>query len=449
MDLKTETKRKYGLFTSIAMIVGIVIGSGIFFKSDNILVATGGDVGLGVLVFCLAALAIVFGSLTLSELASRTEKPGGIIAYANEFSGEKMACSFGWFQTFIYYPTLVAIVGWVVGIYINIYFGRENTLESQVLIGYAFIIICYAYNILSPRFGGFFQNAAMVIKLIPLIMIAIAGLIFGNPQASFEGTAALGSGGGGFLWLAALGPIAFSFDGWIISTSISHEIKNAKRNLPLALIAAPLAILVLYVLYFVGITSFVGPKEIIAIGDSHVDIAAQAIFGGFGAKLMLIFIIISVMGTVNGVILGSIRLPYSLALRKMLPGSEKLAKIESRLDVPVNSGLFSFAIASFWLLAHYLTQKYNLLPNSDISEIAIAMSYLLYILLYFKVYGLYKAGELKSRVRGIVFPLLVSLGSLIILTGSMQNKLFPLYAGICLAVIGLSLLFWKNKVSKA
>ena len=78
-------KNEYGLFTAITMIVGIVIGSGIFFKSDNILIATGGSIALGVLVFFIAAIAIIFGSLTISQLASRSSKEGGLIAYAEEY----------------------------------------------------------------------------------------------------------------------------------------------------------------------------------------------------------------------------------------------------------------------------------------------------------------------------------------------------------------------------
>ena len=110
-------KNQYSLFTAITMIVGIVIGSGIFFKSDNILHATGGSISLGVLVFCLAAVAIIFGSLTISELASRNSKAGGIISYAEDCYGKQMACSFGWFQTFLYLPTIIAVVSWVTGIY--------------------------------------------------------------------------------------------------------------------------------------------------------------------------------------------------------------------------------------------------------------------------------------------------------------------------------------------
>ncbi|NLP30797.1 MAG: amino acid permease, partial [Clostridiales bacterium] len=89
-------KREYNLFTSIAMIVGIVIGSGIFFKSDDMLNYTGGNVGLAVIIFCIASFTIVFGSLCFSKLAAKTDKPGGPITYYNEFIGKRWAIMFGW-----------------------------------------------------------------------------------------------------------------------------------------------------------------------------------------------------------------------------------------------------------------------------------------------------------------------------------------------------------------
>ena len=99
-----ESKKRFGLPTAVAMIVGICVGSGIFFKSDNILTATGGSVPLGVLVFLLAAAAIVFGGLAMGELAARTERPGGVFTYFEVFAGLRPACAFGWFQILIYYP---------------------------------------------------------------------------------------------------------------------------------------------------------------------------------------------------------------------------------------------------------------------------------------------------------------------------------------------------------
>jgi oligoendopeptidase F len=98
-----QLKRGYNLFTAIAMIVGIVIGSGIFFKSDDMLLYTSGNVGLAVLVFCIAAFTIVFGCLTFSQLAAFTDKPGGVITYANEFLGKTSgAYSFGSYDSMPY-----------------------------------------------------------------------------------------------------------------------------------------------------------------------------------------------------------------------------------------------------------------------------------------------------------------------------------------------------------
>lgn len=434
-------KNEYGLFTAIAMIVGIVIGSGIFFKSDNILVATGGSVALGVLVFCIAAIAIIFGSLTISQLASRSSKEGGLIAYAEEYYNKSTSCAFGWFQTFLYFPTLIAVVSWVAGIYICILFGIEGTLEKQMLIGLAIMVFLFLINTLSAKLGGLFQNASTIIKLIPLLLIAVAGLVFGDTSSvSFSDITAMKSTG----WIAAIAPIAFSFDGWVVSTSISHEIKDSKRNLPKALIIAPIFILIVYVLYFVGISMYIGPETIMSLGDAHVDLAANNLLGPWGAKIVLIFVIISIMGTINGLTLGMIRLPHSLSVRNMFPKSKVINKIDEKLLMPVNSAIVAFIIAIVWYIAHYLTTKFGLLPNSDISEISITMSYTMYILLYVKVIQLGRQGKISGIWNTIINPVLAIIGSLIILFGSMGNQLFWIYAAFCLLVMLLAVLFCKK-----
>ena len=275
-------QQKYSLFTTIAMIVGIVIGSGIFFKSDNVLVFTEGNILLGIAVFVIAAFSIIFRSLSISELALRTDEAGGIIAYCETFWSKSTACAYGWFQTFIYYPTITCVVAWVSGIYITMLFGINSTLEMQVLIGIAVIIVLYFINILSYKTGGYLQNASTLIKLLPLIIIAAAGIIFGNPIPVLQSDIST-AGNAGLGWIAAIGPIAFSFDGWIISTAVGHEIKNSKRNLPLALVISPIIILTIYVLYFTGISTLIGAENVMKMGDAHVNEAALMLFGPMGA----------------------------------------------------------------------------------------------------------------------------------------------------------------------
>lgn len=437
-------KHKYGLFTSIAMITGIVIGSGIFFKSDNILASTQGNLKDGIIVFILAAFAIVFGSLAISQLAMKTDKPGGIITYAEEFCSMPISCAFGWFQSFAYLPSITAVVAWVAGIYTCILFNLPNTLEVQVLLGLLYILVLSLFNTLSAKLGGYIQNGTMIIKLIPLIIIAIAGLVFGHPSESMHyNTVSIGGAG----LLSAILPIAFSFDGWSISTSICHEIKDSKRNLPLALIISPLLILTIYVLYFVGITSLVGTENVLSMGDNHVNYAASILLGDIGAKVIIVFVIISVLGTVNGLILGSIRLPYAMALRNMIPGSKVFRKTNENLnEMPVNSAILATVLSLIWLVLHYITQKFELLPNSDVSEISIVTNYLGYIILYIAVIRLAKKGEIKSKINGFIIPVLAIVGALIILFGGIQNPLFPMFIGFSVALVAVSIIYaQKNK----
>ena len=439
--MKKNKHEKYSLLTAITMIVGTCIGSGIFFKSDNILIATNGSIMLGVILFVLAAIAIIFGSLSVGELAAKTNEPGGLVTYAQEFVNAKTACGFGWFLTFIYYPTIAVVVSWVIGVYVDILFHLQATLELQMIIGFIFLSICFVYNILLPKLGAIFQDVSTFIKMLPLLLLGILGILFGDPLAGLGDigpTTLLSSS-----WIMALGPIAYSYDGWIVATFIAHEVKDAKKAMPKALTIAPLIVLAIYTLYFVGITSYLGVDQVMALGDAHVSVAASALLGNTFAKMIVVFVIISVMGTVNGLVTGYMRMPYSLALRKgMFLWEAQLKKVDEKLDIPVYSAIFAFVVCTIWMVIHYLCTRFNILPNSDVSEIAISMAYMLYIVLYYQVYQLYRRKEIKSFFKGVICPLLATLGSFIILSGGMQSQYFIYYLFICGLVYLISQVYY-------
>ena len=440
--MKKNKHEKYSLLTAITMIVGTCIGSGIFFKSDNILIATNGSIMLGVILFVLAAIAIIFGSLSVGELAAKTNEPGGLVTYAQEFVNAKTACGFGWFLTFIYYPTIAVVVSWVIGVYVDILFHLQASLELQMIIGFIFLSICFVYNILLPKLGAIFQDVSTFIKMLPLLLLGILGILFGDPLAGLGDigpTTLLSSS-----WIMALGPIAYSYDGWIVATSIAHEVKDAKKAMPKALTIAPLIVLAIYTLYFVGITSYLGVDQVMALGDAHVSVAASALLGNTFAKMIVVFVIISVMGTVNGLVTGYMRMPYSLALRKgMFLWEAQLKKVDEKLDIPVYSAIFAFVVCTIWMVIHYLCTRFNILPNSDVSEIAISMAYMLYIVLYYQVYQLYRRKEIKSFFKGVICPFLATLGSFIILSGGMQSQYFIYYLFICGLVYLISQVYYN------
>ena len=455
-------QRNYGLFTAITMITGIVIGSGIFFKADDVLAYANYNVWLGVLVFVVAAIAVIFGALTISQLAIRTDKPGGLVSYAEDFVGVGAATAFGWFESFLYLPTLGAVVAWASGIYVSNLLGFQDfSIWRNTIIGLIGLTFFYAINILSAKAGGFFQNFSMIIKIIPLIILAVIGLAKGNTGAEL-GTAAstfTASATSSLAWLGAFGPLAFSFDGWIVSTSICHEVKNSKRNLPIALSVAPIFVLVVYLAYFLGITSFLGVDTVKEVGDNAVYLMSSTLFGETASKIVLIAVVISILGTVNGVSLGLIRLPYSLALRNMMPASKVFKKECKALGgMPVNSGLLVYGLSVVYLFINYFVMTSsatlhffgNEVPvcNLDISSISICVLYLTYIVLYVAVIKLWKKGEIKNVFLGLISPILGIIGSLIIFSGSVVDPVFFIYALICIVFIGIAYLFYvKNKAN--
>ncbi|MBO0477675.1 APC family permease [Vagococcus sp. DIV0080] len=404
------------------MIVGICIGSGIFYKVDDILMFTGGNVFLGALVFVIGAFSIIFGSISLTNLASRSTKNGGIVGYFEDFYSESIASAVGWFQTFLYYPTIAVVVAWAAGIYTCLLLGLPDNLDLQMLIGLGYLLLFYFINILSSSLGGHFQVISSLIKLIPLIGVGIIALFFNQGQPDIPSNVnpvPLTNVGMG--WLAALAPTAFSYDGWAISLSISGEVKNPKKTMPIALVIAPIIVLIVYLSYFLGMTHILGPEYILATGNSAVTQVGQMLLGKSGEVIILLFILISMLGVVNGVILGHIRMPYALATKNMIPASEQVVKNNRGLSKNY-SALISMACSLFWFFIHYLSQKFSLMTTGDISEIAIVFGYLFYMALYIKVLMLYKQKIVTNVFTGLISPILALIGGSIIIIGGFSSN---------------------------
>ncbi len=445
--MEENNEKHYGLSTAVTMIVGIVIGSGIFFKADNILSFTGGNVLEGVLVLCIGALSIIFGSISLTELSVRTTKNGGLVGYFEDFISPEIASAFGWFQTFLYYPTINVVVSWAAGIYTCILFGIDNTLENQILIGSIYLLLIFSMNIFSLKLAGKFQNLTTFIKLVPLLGVAIIGLFWTKavPQIPADAVKVpLSNVGAG--WLAALAPVAFSYDGWPIATSITNEIEKPKKNMPIALIVGPLIVLGVYLAYFVGMTKILGSEYILATGDESVYLIGKWLFGPNGGSIILLFVIISVLGVTNGVTLGNLRMPQALASKNMIPNSKAIQKIDLKKHLSVASYKICLISSFFWMLVHYLTQKTGILTGGDISEIAIVFSYICYILLYVKIIRMRLNGEIKSFFKGVIAPILGICGSIIIVVGGIVSnpRYVLLFIFICSLVCLAGFLYYIN-----
>ena len=113
IKMNNGLERKYGLLTAIAMVVGIVIGSGVFFKAQTILTKTNGNMPLGILAWIVGGCIMLACILAFAIMATKYEKVNGIVDYAEAAVSKKYGYAVGWFMTFIYYPTLTSVLAWL------------------------------------------------------------------------------------------------------------------------------------------------------------------------------------------------------------------------------------------------------------------------------------------------------------------------------------------------
>jgi APA family basic amino acid/polyamine antiporter len=177
--MENGLQKKYGLLTAIAMVVGIVIGSGVFFKAEKVLTATGGNLPQGILAWIIGGLIMIVCAYVFATLATRYEKVNGIVDYAEATIGGKYAYFIGWFMAAIYYPTLTAVLAWVSARYTCVLLGWNIVGAEAMAISGFFLVGSYALNALSPKLAGKFQVSTTMIKMIPLALMAVVGTIVG------------------------------------------------------------------------------------------------------------------------------------------------------------------------------------------------------------------------------------------------------------------------------
>lgn len=436
MDNYRGNRESYGLMTTIAMIVGIVIGSGIYFKVDDILGYAGGNVMLGMLIIALGSFAIVFGSLSLSELAIRHSETGGIFYYYAHYLHPGLATALGIFTAYVYLPTVIAVVAWVAA---NFTLGSQASLEMQTLLAAVYLLVLIVLNIYSKWLAGYFQSLSTVIKVIPLLAIAVVGLFWNNdvPMVATSASDSIGLG-----WLTGLVPLYFAYDGWTVVASIAPEIKNPKKNLSRAFLTGPLVILALYLLFFYGLNRILGPDYILQVGNDAVVHATEMIYGKTVGKILLLVIIIAVLGVSNGMLLATMRLPQAFAERGWIK-NEKFARIHLKYQLSIPASLSVSGVTLLWLLIHYVVMKFDLLPGSDISEIAVVFNNLSFIFLYIIVLRLYLKGEITNKLTGLIAPILAMLAALVLLFGSLLTNfkmvLFFLFFCLCICLLAFGI----------
>ncbi|MBR2406942.1 MAG: APC family permease [Clostridia bacterium] len=458
--MENKLERKYGLFTAICMVVGIVIGSGVFFKAQVIMQRTGGDMPLGIIAWIIGGAIMLVCLLTFAFMGQKYEKVNGLVDYAEATMGKTYGYYMGWFATTIYYPGMTSALAWLSARYTLVFITNAfpkfplliPAAEGGCIVGpecmvLALFYLCasYAINALSPKLAGKFQTTTTVIKLIPLLLMAVVGLIVGITSGALQQNMsttpsaaeldALGITVSGSPLFAAVSATAFAYEGWIIATSINSEIKDSKKNLPKALVLGGIIIVVVYLLYFIGVAGGASNAELIGEGAT---VAFNRIFGGVIGNVLNLFVAISCLGTLNGLMVGQSRGMYTIAARGEGPKAKMFASVDKESNMAGNSAVIGLLVTASWLAYFYLSNLAGTWSGPfvfDSTELPIITIYAMYLPMY--IMWMVKEKD-QSFVRRFLMPILAFCGStFMVVACALAHKMACVWYLIVFAVIML------------
>ncbi|MCS5646382.1 MAG: amino acid permease [Candidatus Marinimicrobia bacterium] len=350
--------RQLGLFDSTMMVVGIVIGSGIF-MTTGLMADALPSASLILIVWLLGGLQMLAGALTYAELGAAMPKAGGQYVYLREAYGSLPAFLFGWVAFIAYLTGTNAAIAVAVAEHLGSFYPRIST--HNIVIGFDYfsisggqifaislILILSFINYLGILFGKWIQNVFTILKIGSILFFALAGLFIStgnhidfsiNPTSMSIGSILTGMG-------IALVAVTWTVGGWEYVTFAAGEIKNPKKNLPLALIIGTALILVLYIMINIAYLKVLPMDSL--IGELKVgEATAKSLYGPGIAGAFVVVVIISMFGSLNGNILVGPRISYAMAKDKLF--FSKAADVHPKFHTPGNAimiqGLWASVLA--------------------------------------------------------------------------------------------------------
>lgn len=429
-------KKQIGLLEAITMVVGIVIGSGIFFKASSVF-SNAGSTTLGIFAWLAGGIITIASALTITEIATAIPKTGGVFAYLKELYSEKWAFLFGWVQALIYVPGVAAALS-IVFVTQATYF-VPMTVVQQKLMAMFMIIFISLLNIISTKLGSKVQLVATIAKLIPICVIIIFGLLKG--QVNSLTTAAQGSTGIAGFGAAILGTL-WAYDGWVGVGNMAGELKKPSKDIPRSIIFGLAATIGVYVLINIAIAKIMPVSAVISSSKPASD-AAVVLFGDAGAGLIAAGIMISIFGALNGYLMTGVRVPFAMAQHNLFPFARVFGRVNQRFGTPVNAFILEVILAMIYVLSGSFETLTNL---------SMFVMWIFFVMTIFGIFILRKSH--KNLVRPYKVPLypmvpIIGIGGgiYILVSSLLTSTSYALY-GIAITLLGFPVYLVIKKKSK-
>lgn len=330
-------KPTLGLFTASTLIVGSMIGSGIF-RLPTAMMGFVQDPFWLLMVWVVGGIFTICGALVFAEMAGMFPQAGGQYAYLRESLGKGWAFLYGWTFFWVVQTGIIASVALVFAEFTRRLIGYSDIWDPTVAV--LCIVSLSIVNYLGARFGGMVQNVFTVAKVAALALLILFGFLLGTPTHSTFSQHVAGAPSGLSLFSAFFSAMLlglFALDGWPQAAYVSPEIKDPRRNVPRAMLLGVSLVTIIYVLATAVYIYLVPVSDMLAINDGKLlgPIAAEAartFAGESGAKLISAAVMVSTFGTVNAFILTSPRIYYAVAQDGMFP--ERFRAINPKTNTP-------------------------------------------------------------------------------------------------------------------
>lgn len=457
---KPELKRQLGLFDSTMIMMGIVLGSGIFLTT-GIMAQSIPSGGLILLAWTAGGLLTLAGALIYAELGTMFPHAGGQYVYLREAYGTLIAFLFGWILFLVYMTGGIAGLSVAFGEYFGYFFpslgmdsllidSKTNIIGINIhyklaagqIIGVVVILILSSINYLGVIFGKSVQNIFTTLKIGVILLFIILGLTIGkriSPDIAFmPGDPSLNFSQLLIGFGLALIAISWAFDGWNNVNFVAGEISNPKRNIPLSLIIGTLSVTILYILVNL-VYLYALPIEEISGVVRIAEKASNTLFGGTTTGLISAAILVSVFGAINGSILVGPRVYYAMAKDGVF--FNKVSEVHPRHKTPA----FAIIIQGIWSAVLTISGSFEQL-----------ITFAMFIAIVFWIAAAASVITLRKKYPDIprpyrtwgypYTPIIFIIASSGILINTLLEKPVEAIAGIGLTLIGLPVYyFWKRK----
>lgn len=299
-------KQHISFMTFLSLVIGSVVGIGIFLKSGRVLNIVEGSGGLAVLAWGIGGLISMAAALTIAEIGSQVKGSGGLSSMIRIGAGRLLGFLTGWFQLFYIAGMIAPITVFVMQFYFS-GVGITNPAPWMYIVGTLFIFFCsLGINVMSEAAAGWVQQITVYIKLIPIALIIFSAIFLqGNIEGGVAAVTFSEVSQSPFTLIAlALPAVLFSYDGWVFATTVAEKMKNPKKEIPLGLISGIAFVTVLYVAVNLGV---------LLSGQPNVAAALTSYFHFDASRIVFIIIAISAYGVINGYQMMAKYFAYGLA----------------------------------------------------------------------------------------------------------------------------------------